>query len=128
MTENRMRSLLLAAIFLAMCGCGSKPPLTARGKPVAFWVESLTAPSPKVRKRAVAVLGHVGDADPAAIPALISALKDPDGGVREQAVIALLNLGAQARNAVPALEQALHDREARVRTVAARALERVRGG
>jgi HEAT repeat protein len=122
-----VRYVLLALGVAILSGCGTKPPLTVHGKPVAAWVEALSDPSPAVRKKAVTALGFVGDADPAAIPALIEALEDRDAAVRGQAVLALLNLGPQARDAIPALEQALQDTDARVRANAAKALQRVRG-
>jgi HEAT repeat protein len=122
-----VRQIVLILGFVVLGGCGTNAPLTVHGKPVAAWVEALSDPSPKVRKKAVTALGFVGDADPTAIPALIGALRDEDDGVRNHAVLALLNLGPQASAAIPALEQALADRDAVVRASAAKALARVRG-
>jgi HEAT repeat protein len=59
----------------------------------------------------------------AAVPALISALKDPDAHVRESAAEALGSICEQAREVVPALIERLHqDSEASVRIQAAQAL------
>ena len=73
-------------------------------------------------------LGHVGTADPAAIPAVTAALKDSDAGVRAEAALALLNLGHDAADAAPALVDAGKDRDPKVRDYAAEALKKVRGG
>src|SRR5438876_1147014 len=80
----------------------------------------------KSRKKAVANLGHVGKADPAAIPALIGALKDRDAAVRDTAVLALLNLGPDAFDGTDALAKiAQHDPDATVRAHATKALARI---
>jgi HEAT repeat protein len=120
---------LLAAVAAA-AGCGkSEPPLTAGGRPVSHWLDELKKPDPKARKKAVRELGHVGPADPAAIPAVTAAVKDKDAAVRREAVLALLNLGPAARDAAAALaEAAKSDPDPAVRQDAAKALERIRGG
>jgi HEAT repeat protein len=113
---------------LAVAGC-SKPaaPLTAGGRPVAHWLDELKKPDPKARKKAVRELGHVGKADPAAIPAVTGALKDSDAAVRQEACLALLNLGPDAADADAALAGATQDPDAKVREYAAEALAKVRG-
>jgi HEAT repeat protein len=122
-----MRYLLLA-IVVALTGCAKKPPLTAGGKPVSHWLAAIQGPDAAQKKKAVRALGHVGPADPAAIPALVRALKDPDANVRAEVALALLNLGPAAKEAIPALEEAQNDGDETVRAYAAKALERVRGG
>src|SRR5262249_44151369 len=102
-------------------------PLQSHGHPVAYWVEELKNPDPRARQKAVTALGHVGKADPAAIPAVIEALHDQDSGVRDTAVLALLNLGPDAKEAVPALTETTKDRDVKVREHAAKALERIQG-
>jgi HEAT repeat protein len=126
----RLRSVLFVGLALVLAGCGrdAPPPLTSHGRTVGEWVESLRSADPKVRKKAVAALGHAGAADPTAVPALVGALKDRDAAVRDAAVLALLNLGAAAREAVPALEAAQKDRDPKVRGHAARAVSVIRGG
>jgi HEAT repeat protein len=117
---------LLLVVAGLLAGCARKPVLgTAHGKPVAHWLGAVRDPDVRVRKKAVVALGHVGPADPAALPALAGALKDPDARVRRQAVLALLNLGPAARPALPALEEARQDSDALVRGYALRALARV---
>ena len=119
---------MLAGVVVAGCGT-SEAPLTAGGKPVAYWLDELKKPDPKARKKAVRELGHVGTADPAAIPAVVGAVKDRDAAVRREAVLALLNLGPAAKDAAAALsEAAAKDPDPGVRKDAAKALERVAGG
>ncbi|HZT83571.1 MAG TPA: HEAT repeat domain-containing protein [Gemmataceae bacterium] len=119
------RTLLLALAALLLAGCAKKEPLTSHGKPVSYWVQALSDPDARTRKRAVTALGHVGTADPAAVPAVAGALKDRDPAVRQTAALALLNLGPDAREAVPALQEALKDRDPKVRAAAQKALERI---
>src|SRR5262245_29452896 len=122
------RTFLTICVTTLVLGCGvSQEPTTAHGKPVAYWLAELKQPDPKSRKKAVVALGHVATADPAAIPALITAVKDRDASVRNQAVTALLNIGPPARDAVPALTDAQSDGDAEVRTLAAKALARIQG-
>jgi HEAT repeat protein len=73
------------------------------------------------------ILGNVGAADPAVLPALVGAMKDRDPDVRAQAALSLLKLGPAARDAEPALVEACQDRDARVREYAMKALAKVRG-
>jgi HEAT repeat protein len=122
-----MRHTILATGLIALTGCASQSgPTMAHGKPIEHWVQSLQAPDAKLRKRAADVMGNVGAADPAVVPALAGALKDRDRSVREAAALALLKIGPSARDAAPALEAAQHDPEPNVRTFAARALDRIR--
>jgi HEAT repeat protein len=121
-----MRHMVLLVLVGLVGGCGEQRPVMSHGKPVGHWVEALRDPNAKVRKQAVTALGHVGTADPAALPAVIEAVNDRDARVRAEAVLRLLNLGPAARDAIPALEQACRDRDPTVRAYAARALERVR--
>ena len=87
--------LTVAAVTLAAVGCtGKSGPIVTSGRPVGDWVADLSNPDPKVRKKAVQSLGHVGTADPAALPAVIGTLKDKDAGVREAAILAVLVNGS----------------------------------
>jgi HEAT repeat protein len=121
------------AVWLTVClcaaGCGrADPPLTAGGHPVSHWLEEVKKPDPKARKKAVRELGHVGTADPAAVPAVVAALRDKDAAVRKEATVAVLNLGPVARDAEPALtEMARADPDSSVREYAKKALDRVKG-
>jgi HEAT repeat protein len=121
---------LFAAVLVAVwaCGCSGPPhPTLAGSKPVGHWVDELKSPDPKHRKEAVAKLGNVGTADPAAFPAVCGALKDADPKVRREAVLAVLKFGETAREAVPLLEDVRkNDRDPQVREAAARALEKLR--
>jgi hypothetical protein len=116
---------LLFLVALLPGGCGQAPALqTAHGKPVRHWVEALQSPDVKVRLRAVRTLGNVGTGDPAAVPALIGAVKDRDAGVRGAAIQALGRMGPDARSAVPALREARKDADPTVRSQAGEALVR----
>ena len=76
-----------------------------------------------VRQSAAGALGQIG---PAAVPALIQALKrDEDSWVRMLAATALGAIGPDAKAAVPALIQALTDEHDDVRGQAAEALEKI---
>jgi HEAT repeat protein len=122
-----MRVLLVFGLVSVLSGCARTPATQAHGRPVDYWVQALRDPDARVRKKAVGVLGNVGPADPAALPALTAAVRDPDAGVRNQAVLALLKWGPDAREAVAALEQARRDRDPRVRASAVTALEKIQG-
>jgi len=126
-----MRSLQLTTIstccFL-LAGCsGKNEPVMSHGKPVAHWLEELKKSDPQARKKAVVALGHVGKADDAVIPALISVVtEDQNSAVRNEAILALLNIGTDAKDAVDALTQAQNDKDSTIRSNATKALERIR--
>jgi HEAT repeat protein len=124
-----MRNIQLSAVVLGilLTGCSRKDePVMAHGKPVSHWLEELKKSDSQARKKAVIALGHVGKADPAAIPALIGAVKDDrDATVRREAVLALLTTGPDAKDAIPILTEAQSDKDATVRSYASKALERI---
>jgi HEAT repeat protein len=124
-----MRNAFVFVLLTAMAvGCGrEKQPLLSHGQPVSYWVEALHDRDPVKRKHAVTALGHVGTADPDAIPAVTVALKDSDARVRAEAALALLNIGPAAKDAVAALEVAAKDKNAKVRSYAELALGKIRG-
>jgi HEAT repeat protein len=119
------RAVLTAAAAAFLAGCGPAAPTLSGGKPVSFWVNALSDPDPKTRKKAVDELGNVGAADPAAFPAVLSALKDdPDPSVRRDAIQAVIKFGPKAQEAVPALEDRKeNDPDSLTRDYAARALD-----
>jgi HEAT repeat protein len=125
-----MRYLLPFCLVVAVAaGCGhEKQPLLSHGETVNHWLETLDDRDPIKRKKAVTALGHVGTADPAAIPAVTGALKDRDPRVRAEAALALSNVGVPAQDAIPALEEAQNDKDATVRSYAKKAVERIRHG
>jgi HEAT repeat protein len=110
-------------------GCTRKSePLKSSGRTVPEWVADLQSPNAKVRKKAVQSLGHVGTADPHALPAVIDSLKDKDPSVREAAVLAMLVIGPSARDAIPALTD-IRDKDpvSNLRKEAAKAIVRIQG-
>ena len=117
-----------ALLVVLASGCSKTPASLAGGKPVGYWIEALGGQDAKLRKTAVAKLGNVGSADPAAFPAVVKALNDADASVRCEAILALLKFGDQAQEAEAALT-ALHqrDRDAKVRDYAAKVLEKLHG-
>jgi HEAT repeat protein len=117
-------SLLLGSVLL-LFGCGQTAAPLAHGKPVSHWVQALHAGDARLRKKAAEVLGNVGTADPAAIPALIGAVKDRDAKVRRAAILALFKIGPAAEEAIPVLTEAQKDHDAQVRSYAAKALKRI---
>lgn len=119
-----------AAVVALAGGCGRESgpkELYFSGQPVSHWLEAAKSPDPKVRKKAADVLGNVGPADPAAVPALAAAVKDKDPSVRDAAVLALSKIGPPAAAALPALREATSDPNPSVRAHAATAVERVGG-
>jgi HEAT repeat protein len=126
-----MRWAMLLMGFAVAAGCAKKSagPIRSHGKTADQWIAELGSGDAAARKKAVQALGHFGKADPAALPAVISALKDADATVRDAAVIALLNLGPDARDAIAPLEEVRQgDSNPGIREHATRALERIRGG
>jgi HEAT repeat protein len=122
----RLHMIALSMALVVGAGCSrQRAPVTAHGQPVSHWLEALKDPNSRTRKKAVTALGHVGDADPAAIPALTEALKDRDPSVRDTAVLALLNIGPAAKSALPALTAVQTDRDPIVRDHAGKAIERI---
>jgi beta-lactamase regulating signal transducer with metallopeptidase domain len=85
---------------------------------LSLFLELLKSPSPRVRERAAAALGGLGDRR--AVPELIKMLRDENPLVREHAATALRELGDH--RAVPALIEALGDEDAVVREHVATAL------
>jgi HEAT repeat protein len=122
----RVGTVLFAALLLTGCN-KEEPPVLSHGKSVDHWIQTLQSPVSRERKKAVAALGHVGAADPKAIPALITLVKDRDAIVRQEAVLALLNIGPEAKEAASALTEATKDKDAKVRSYATRALSIVNG-
>jgi HEAT repeat protein len=121
-------ALLLAAVLMVGCGRDTGPKeLYFSGETVGHWLSAAKSPDPKVRKKAVDVLGNVGPADPAAIPALANAVRDKDPAVRTAAILALSKIGKPAAAALPALRDATKDVNPTVRAHAATAVGRVGG-
>jgi HEAT repeat protein len=121
------RVIILASLTTAFLGCGNSEPALSGGKPVAYWVDALRAPDPRVRKEAVFKLGNAGPIEPGVYPSVVAALADADALVRMEAVKSLVKFGPAAQEALPVLlEVRQQDPDARVRQTAARALDVLR--
>ena len=66
-------------------------------------MDALRSTDPIVRKKAVEVLGRMGEDAAPAVPALTALLDDPDLGVRKAAARTLGQIGPDAKDAVPSL-------------------------
>jgi HEAT repeat protein len=122
-----MRYLSVILLTLLVVGCGQLPAMMARYEPVGYWIEALHEADARVRRKAVDVLGKVGSADPAVLPALVGSLKDRDPEVRRKALVAFMKMGAAAKDAVPTVAAATRNTDPKVRSYAAKAPERIQG-
>ena len=94
--ETRFR----AAEIIASCGAPAVPALT----------RALKDPEKEVRAKIVELLGAMGPAAKAAVPALAQTVADDASGtVRLRAAYTLPKLGPDAKNALPVLRAALND-------------------
>ncbi|HEY2414199.1 MAG TPA: HEAT repeat domain-containing protein [Pirellulaceae bacterium] len=66
-------------------------------------MDALRSADPNVRKKAIEVLGRMGEDAAPTVPALTALLDDPDFGVRKAAARTLGQIGPGAKDAVPAL-------------------------
>ena len=123
-----MNRFVVAAICLALIGCGTDRPPTAGGKPAEHWLSELQSHDAKARKKAVFKLGNLGAADTSVVGALASALKDRDATVRAEAALALMKIGPSAQEAIPALTVAQQDQDATVRSFAGKAMSKIQSG
>jgi hypothetical protein len=82
-------------------------------KPYAQWTE---------QEAAADALGRIG---PAAVPALIEALRSPEAPVRRKAAEVLGRMGPDAKQATPELIRLLDDSDEEVRKAATRTLGRI---
>ena len=127
----------LSVLAIVLCsGCGNvekqakekkKEQATYEGKRIKQLAKDLTIPSlhPIERRKVAIALVKIG---PAAVPALIGALKDKDGYVRQSAAYALGRIGPVAKDAVPALQAITkNDPERAARKAAAMALKKIQG-
>jgi HEAT repeat protein len=121
----KARRILLLMVSLSGCG-GTEAPLSG-GKPVSFWLVSMTDADAKLRETAIIKLGNVGNTDAEVLPALLQALDDAEPAVRRAAILALMKYGTGAEEALPRLTQMLaKDRDAEVRSFAGKAVEKLR--
>src|SRR5258707_13524566 len=115
----RMRKLIILGLAVLLVGCGPKEPLH-KGKPASYWTQALQDPDAQTRREAAGALAALKAK--AAVPELITALKDKDDEIRAKAAEALWSIGSNSKDAIPALTAALKDKSAAVRLSAAGAL------
>jgi HEAT repeat protein len=106
--------LIVVALVLFPGGCGEprENPDSGKdkpfgGRPLNDVLQELKDTDPKVRLKAVKLLGSVPNKE--AVQALAGALEDPDAAVAEQAAVGLRGVGPAASAAVPALVKRLKD-------------------
>jgi HEAT repeat protein len=118
---------LIVSLF-GLIGCDAQPKATlVGGKPVSHWLTSLHDKDARTRKAAATHLGNVCATEPAAMTALIEALKDPTPEVRCEVLLALMHNGSAAKEAIPKItELQQKDPNDQVRAYAAKALEKIR--
>jgi NADH dehydrogenase len=92
------------------------------GHPVSYWLGLLASEQEPAQQEAVAALSRLGQA---AVPELITALKDSDWHIRNQAAVALGAIGPTAKEAVPALIDVLQEQDKYFRAHGAAALGRI---
>jgi HEAT repeat protein len=80
------------------------------------------------RARAAAILGRIGPAAKAAVPALCACLSDDSSETRNEVLFALGAIGPDAKAAVPAIAGALEDSDMNVRYAACYALGQIGPG
>jgi HEAT repeat protein len=126
------RYVVVAAMGLALAGCGQGDPLSSGGRSAAYWAEVLQQPHPDVslRRKAAAKLGPLVLKDDDAFPALLDALKDPDPTVRSLAARSLsIYSGPKADLALSALvEMQEHERNKKVIDALDKAIARLDAG
>jgi HEAT repeat protein len=113
-------------LLFSLAGCNREQAVLAGGKSVEYWIGQCHDADPAVRREAVARLGNVGGADPAAPTALIAALKDSSAAVRREAIVGILKARpalSEVRKPLAALQA--NDRDLAVRRYAAVALQRL---
>ena len=114
----RMGGVLILTLLIS--GCSEEQKIKWE---VNKQIRRIKSKNVEVRVDAAEALGQIG---PAAIMALIQALKDKgDSSVRYSSGKALGQIGPKAKAAVPALAQALKDEDEWVRANAAEALGRI---
>lgn len=81
-------------------------------------VQALRGTDLEVRRKAIEVLGRMGDEAAAAVPDLIPLLDDPDPQIRRATARTLGQIGPSAKDAVPALMRTLFQPTSRPSTTA----------
>jgi len=83
-------------------------------------VQALHSPDLDTRRKAIEVLGRMGDEAAAAVPDLIPLLDDPDPQIRKSTARTIGQIGPSAKDAVPALMRTLFQPQPRTSSTTAR--------
>jgi HEAT repeat protein len=119
---KRLISVVVLALILS--GCAKKPPMQSGGRTAAYWAEALHEDDVEQRLKAAKKLGPLVLIDPAALPALLGALKDDEPEVRAAAARSLgTYTRPKAAEVLPALREVQErDKDPEVRESAAAAI------
>jgi HEAT repeat protein len=121
----RAKHFVWVAILVCLfAGCKKEPPRSG-GRTASYWAEVLEKPGDiEERRKAATKLGPLVLTDPAALPALLGAVKDSDPGVRAAVARSLgIYSGPKAADVLPALRELEQDREENVRAAATQAIK-----
>jgi hypothetical protein len=121
MAKHLVWPAILVCLF---AGCKKEPPRSG-GRTASYWAEVLGKPEDvEQRRKAATKLGPLILTDPAALPALLGAVKDADPGVRAAVARSLgIYSGPKAPEVLPALRELEQDKEANVRAAATQAIK-----
>jgi HEAT repeat protein len=118
------KRLVWLALLLALTGGCKKDPPQSGGRTAEFWAQVLQEPDVEQRRKAATKLGPLILTDPAALPALLVAVKDADAGVRAAAAWSLgIYSGPKSSEVLPVLQELEKDKEAKVRAAATQAIK-----
>lgn len=121
---KRMLFVALALVAAWLVGCAKDPPQSG-GRTASYWAEVLRGSDVAEKRKAATKLGPLILIDPAALPALLEAIKDSDAGVRAATArsLGIYTGSKRAEEVLPALRELQQDPDATVREAAAKAIE-----
>lgn len=130
MIQRSMSGAIVLLTLLASRGEAQKAKEPSfDGRSLSSWIADLNAPAPQTRNAAAYAIGGMGPAAKAAVPALVSVLKDQNepATVKYPVCVALREIGPDAKDAVPALTETLDDRNDELASMARRAIKAITG-
>lgn len=122
----QMRGTIPASLLLLLgAAVATAQTPTYRGQTLDAYVRALSSVQSQDRAAAARAIGQFGPDGVAAVPNLVSLLKDPDTSVREAAGETLALFGPASAPAVPSLAPLLSDPSPRMRGIAALVLRKI---